>query len=36
MSNMAALVAGRPYTRADLENTPDDGRRTIVPADLVR
>jgi Uma2 family endonuclease len=27
MSNMAALVAGRPYTRADLEQTPDDGRR---------
>jgi Uma2 family endonuclease len=27
MFNMAALVAGRPYTRADLEQTPDDGRR---------
>ena len=27
MSNMAALVAGRPHTRADLEQTPDDGRR---------
>jgi Uma2 family endonuclease len=27
MSNMAALVEGRPYTRADLEQTPDDGRR---------
>jgi hypothetical protein len=27
MSNMAALVAGRPYTRADLVQTPDDGRR---------
>jgi Uma2 family endonuclease len=27
MSNMAALVAGRPYTRADLEHTPEDGRR---------
>jgi Uma2 family endonuclease len=30
MSNMAALVAGRPYTRADLEQTPDDGRRYEV------
>lgn len=27
MSNMAALLEGRPYTRADLVETPDDGRR---------
>jgi len=43
MSAMASTRTPGPYTRADLEHTPDDGRPArspfpvnVVPAELVR